>query len=271
MNMKPSDRNLLLASAALAALVLARRRAGIGSIGRLHTLNPLYLQYPCTNLRTALDYLLGGKPGSINNELWTDGTGEVYLSEELQQATGLPDTMTTKKDITAALRALKQGDRLLLWLRTYGDEATHPATRRKVMDDVREHYIDRIERQGARTDRDGYIYALHYIATGGKYAWADRAGHRGLKNELIASRSDARADRKVYAAILNDRRGAFPEQQAEAITVPGDDDQAVKRGIVEAAASVQSPRQAYDTLRDLLAADNDPFYTATPDYSDTPF
>lgn len=171
----------------------------------------------------------------------------------------------------AALRALKQGDRLLLWLRTYGDESTHPATRRKVMDDVREHYIDRIERQGARTDRDGYIYALHYLATGGKYAWADRAGHRGLRNELLASRSDGRADRRAYAAILNDRRGAFPEQQAEAITVPGDDDQAVKQGIVEAAASVQSPRQAYDTLRDLLAADNDPFYTATPDYSDTPF
>ena len=251
----------------LTLLLLRKKRTHVGSLA---TLNPTGLQSPARTMETALKYLTGDKAGNINAEIFTNGDGNVILSEKIQQATGLPETITTKKDILTALRALRTLEEQFIWFRPY-EYNFYQTTRKQVMHDIQTGYIDYINNNGAKTDFDGYIYALAYIANGGKYIWYDQKNRRGVKSEILSTGSDGKTDRKAQAKILNDKKGISPEEQAEQITAYDSDEYYVKNGILTAIMEVQTPQDAYRKLVQIIKENTDPFYSdKIPDY-DAPF
>ncbi len=205
-----------------------------------------------TNINIAMDKLFSGKAGNFNGDIYADGQGEIYISETLKQATGLPTFLIYKWQIKKALTELKRIERALIWSE-YMDDTFSFVSKKQMLKNVYDNYIEQIENDGATTHEQGYLYALYYMANGGKYIWYDKGLQRGVKTELLATNRNnkGKADRKAKAKILNDKNGISPEIQAENIRSyrRDGDDQYIKNGILEAINDVNTPNEALDKLQ----------------------
>ncbi|MDD3405013.1 MAG: hypothetical protein EOM76_02630 [Sphingobacteriia bacterium] len=212
-----------------------------------------------TNANVAMNKLLSDQAGNLNGDIFSDGNGEIHISDYLKQRTGLPTFLTYKWQIKKAISELKTVEKVLIWS-SYLDEDIKPISKKQLLDIIYSNHIEQIVNDGATTKEQSYLYALYYMATGGKYIWYDQDYKRGVKSELLATNrnNNGRVDRAAKSKILNDKTGISPENQAEQIRSYNRDadDYYIKEGILEAISEVNTPNEAYDKLQFVFSTTN---------------
>jgi hypothetical protein len=244
MKRKQTNTNTLIL-AALGGLVvycLYKKKQKAASLGSLNR----YGMEGKKNMQEVFDVIEAGRPGTFNDELTYDGES-ITASDNLKENAGVPYEITTKRDLRKAISYLRKQDKAILYRADIADDIAYMSTAKR-----KQRAKDLLNYNGtgdANNSDDGYLQTLFYIVDGGKFAWNSEGNSRGVKDELLATRSgDGRQDRKMKAGILNDSRGVTPERFAENITAYGADDTDVKEGVLQAISEVNTPAQALDIL-----------------------
>ena len=231
-----------------AAILLFRKKKDPGSVGRITHMDQRGETHNLT-IKAAIEFIsTTDHDFDLNQGEIERYDGRITISKDLQDATDLPEELTTKTHIRKALSKARKNDKALLTLIFY-DNTKNTAKRKTVLDRAKE-LIDL--NNGLSKQQDAYVYALIYIAEGGKYRWGDKGVSRGLKSEIIASGGTGKSDRVWWNKILSEKDGIAPERQAELIRSYDADDYYLREGIIQAILEVNTRKLAVDRLRVIL-------------------
>lgn len=208
------------------------------------------------------------------------GCGDGFtLSEALQEKSGLPEFINTKTQLRRALSCSRKDERAILVIKR--DNAPRGIlTKKQILEKALDLTSCSAWGVDCRTERDGYIMALCYIAAGGKVRWNDKFSDAvvhdkttrtdyGLCSSLFTTglgdrnywrRRDKRTrassgERKAYARIIDNKEGTpTPGHLAEMWRCydADTDDKEILNGILDAYSEVCSPQEALSKLKHII-------------------
>lgn len=219
---------------------------------------------------------------SLNDEIVADGEGNFMLSYDLQQTTGLPQFIRTKKDLNTAISQLRSTDRILFINKP--SAGTSRENRAKMTRNaIKERFNEQFEPgRGVWTAEGAYNKTVSYIVNGGKFCWNNKVSDSGAKigyglRDWLFGWDKGRkgekhggqtAEHRAKQQILSEKDGLTVEEFIEQIEDYERREESwkeVQTGVTNALQDINTPNEAFQYMVRWVDNQNNAFFGKSED------